>query len=236
MTQLDIANSRLHDIWSKYKWVTWSPVKAIISVVPNTNELVATIEDEIIGSDLNISPLDDASRLKPLAGFSTFQTSDGTRIFPEGFSVSFTISHNEMGRETILLREMTLVVEHYDPSIKPEYQYALEGENVIGAGIIQPWSFYVEIEGDHVLTPYLALPNIAAYMRARPENFFQTDRPQLLSFSKNEQFIQEIYGTVKTRSVGLYKLRLCFRYNVGGRKDIAYFTHPIMVYNQQEVM
>ena len=227
----DILNSRLHDLWSKYKWVTWSPIKAVVSIL-DSNTLIATIE-EIFGSDLNISSISNVKRLKPLAGFNPLKADRGRSIFPEGFHVSFTICHNGIGNETILLREMSLIVEEFTPGLKPEFSYIREGEQVIGAGIVQPWCFSVVVKGHQVFAPYWTMPMDEEPVQGTVENFFKTENPKLMSFSKDDHFIQEIQGTVHTTETGLYKIRLGFWYNIGGNKDVAYYSNQVLVYNQE---
>ena len=64
--------------------VVLTPIKIAASLIPGGPNRIEVIENELLGSDLNISSLKEIGRLKAFSGFTAQNTGSGKIVFPEG--------------------------------------------------------------------------------------------------------------------------------------------------------
>ena len=185
-------------------------------------------------ADLTISSLRGARRLTPLDGHPALPArNDSGPILTGGFHVSFTLAHNGMGKHSINLHALELVVDHFEPGPHPDLSYEIEGRELIGAGVARPHVFSLAVFGDQVgRAQWITDGKQGTFVQANSANFFDTDDPRILTFPAGGADIEEIRGTVLMQEPGLYKVRFVFHYSVGGQ-DQEKSSEAIHVYSDE---
>jgi hypothetical protein len=189
---------------------------------------------EASGSDLNVSSLRAPRRLSPLAGHPVLSPPGyASPVYTGGVQVSFTLAHNGAGGHSINLHALVLELLRYQSGAVAELAYAIEGEEVLGAGLARPHVFQVTLAGKRV-EPARWVVDAArgVVQRARSENLLDTPEPLVLTFPAGAPDIEEIQGTVLALQPGLYELRFAFHYSVAG-VDRERFSEPFLVYFEE---
>jgi hypothetical protein len=183
------------------------------------------------GSNLTISALSGARRLKPLDGHPVLTAPDGTTpVFAGGVNLSFTVAHNGEGNRSINLHTLEIDLVRFEPGARVEYAYELDADAIIGAGTAKPHVFAVRIDGDRVgRADWVVDAKAGITTSARSANFFDTNEPQILTFPADRPDIEELQGTVFAGATGLYEFRFRFLYSVGGI-DHEHVSETIRVY------
>jgi hypothetical protein len=189
---------------------------------------------EASGSDLNISSLGAPRRLSPLAGHPILSPPGyASPVYTGGVQVSFTLAHNGSGGHSINLYALVLEVLRHHPGPVPELAYAIEGEEVLGAGVARPHAFQATLAGKRVEPARWVVDAARGIVqRARSENLLDTPEPLVLTFPAGAPDIEEIQGTVLALQPGLYELRFAFHYSVAG-VDRERFSEPFLVYFEE---
>jgi hypothetical protein len=106
-------------------------------------------------ADLTISPLDGPNALRALNGSPkpvVAKDSTDSPVFYDGVDATLTVRHSGSGSENeiIVLEWIDLCVVDFVPGKNSWYSIEPEGEDTIGAGVMEPMRFFVEIEGRNV--------------------------------------------------------------------------------------
>lgn len=184
-------------------------------------------------SDLSISNVHNPACLRPLSGLKVLRAKSGDHpVFLEGFEASFTLSHDGRGSEPIVLERMDLALLDHTPGEDPYYRYQVEGEEIFGAGPIEPQRFFVEVgpKGPRPARKVIdRRTNETA--EAHSNNFFDTDPEIYLGFTPGET-PQMIKVTTTVLEPGSYELCFRFFYRVANRELRQHTTDAIHVYLQ----
>ena len=183
------------------------------------------------GSDLIISKLNGAQRVRPPAGHPLLADPEtAAPVYAGGAQVSFTLAHNGNGAQSINLFGLSLELLRFAPGRFAALDYAVEGEAIQGAGVARPHVFSISLRGDKVgPATWVTDARAGRIAVAKSANFFDTDEPQLLTFPAGRSDIEELQGTVLATQTGLYEFRFVFDYSVGG-DDRQQATSPLLVY------
>ena len=187
-------------------------------------------------SDLNISPLSgpNAKRLVPLDGYEVFQDIQRS-VFKEGVKVELIFSHNGKGTAIITFSRLELVVKKFEPGKKPEYDYKVDGNAIIGAGSPKAHEFRISVNNTKVdRAVWIIDDKLSKFEIAKSNNFFDVDainaeNGNLLTFAPQEEKPEAIRGTILTGEPGLYELQFVYYYIVGNsdklQKSESFFIY-----------
>lgn len=190
----------------------------------------------LFGADLNISSLDGPNAFKAIDGVPppvASKAGDGP-VFFDGVETTLTVAHNARGKEQILLERIELCVIAFIAGKDPYFSYLREGEAIVGAGIIEPMRFYVELEAQG---PRPARRQIRRadgtkeMLIARGANFLATDPAAFYAFAPGEVPVV-IQFTVTALDAGYYETCLRLFYRVAARELRQYTSEPIRLYTE----
>ena len=181
-------------------------------------------------ADLTISRF-SGRRVRPLSGYPVLSNPQtGALVHTGGAQVSFTLAHNGAGRQSINLLGLKLELVRFTPGAQASLDYAIEGSEIQGAGVARPHVFSISLHGNKVgPATWVTVGRSGRTAVARSANFFDTEDPQLLTFSGDRSDIEELQGTVLAQQNGLYEFRFVFDYSVGG-VDRQQVTDTLLVY------
>jgi len=205
--------------------------KHLESLLRQRLEDAATSAPTSSASDLSISKLEGAHRMRALAGHPLrAHPETAALVYTGGVHASFTLAHNGNGAQSINLFGLSLELLRFTPGRHAALDYAVEGEAIQGAGLARPHVFSISLRGDKVgPATWVTDARAGRIAVAKSANFFDTDEPQLLTFPAGRSDIEELQGTVLATQTGLYEFRFVFDYSVGG-DDRQQATSPLLVY------
>lgn len=205
--------------------------KMLISFVGGQKQ-IDIIDNDIIGSDLFVSDLRTNSRIKPLSGYETFNITEYGNVYPEGCRLSFTIGHNNIGKDQIIINGLYINVLDFIEGKSEEISCKRSTKKIIGAGVIKPYKFIVQLAGNHIANlQWTFMPDVPGNITVLSDNLFDTDPPQKLSFEKSEDTI-ELEGVIRANKTGLYFVNLSFEYCIVGKGDYCFNTGVIYIYKE----
>lgn len=178
-------------------------------------------------SDIFISQLSGPGRLKPLDGHQVLQVENNRTIYTGGFRAFFTFSHNTKGSHAITVTGIQLNLHKFDPRQKPEYDYKIDSESIIGAGKTKPDVFLLSLDGNKVGRATKVLKDKSFISRS--ENIFDTESPEKIAFKPQNDFQEEVQITVSAWKNGLYEVSFTVDYHVAG-EDRRHKTESIFLY------
>jgi len=183
------------------------------------------------GADLAISKLGGRQRVRPLSGYPVLShPQTAAPVYTGGVQVSFTLAHNGAGKQSINLQALELQLMRFTPGAQAGLEYAIEGAEIQGAGVAHPHVFSVSLRGSKVgAATWVIDGRTGRSAVARSANFFDTEDPQLLTFSADGTDIEELQGAVLAQEAGLYEFRFVFDYSVGGL-DRQQVSDALLVY------
>ena len=189
------------------------------------------MEEATRSADLDVTALTSPGRLQPLSGYPVLtRKADGRAVYTSGVHVSFTLSHNGVGKPAIIVRGLGIEIVEYRAGADPQYAYQVQGSAIIGAGVVKPHVFTVSLAGsDAMPARWVVNAKTVEYRVARSANFFDTDDPELITLAP-EGDVEEIKGSILTQEPGFYEVRFVFDYSVAG-KDYRRATESVLLYN-----
>ena len=207
--------------------------------VPGLNKALDPLGNVIarFSADLTISPLDGPNALRALNGPpGPVAAKDDVDhpVFYDGVDATLTVSHNGRGsvNEIIVLEWIDLCVVDFVPGRDPWYSIEPEGEEIIGAGVMEPMRFFVEIEGRNVRPARreVSLPGEKSdVLISTGANFLNTDPPVYFSFTPKER-PQMFRFTISALQQGYYLICLRFFYRVANKELRQYTSEPVRLY------
>jgi hypothetical protein len=207
--------------------------------VPGLNKALDTVGDVIarFSADLSISPLDGPNSLRALNGSPRPVAAKNDMdhpVFYDGVDATLTVKHNGQGSENelIVLEWIDLCVVDFVPGKDPGYSIEPEGEEIIGAGLMEPMRFFVEIEGRNVQRARreVSLPEgKSGVLISSGDNFLNTDPPVYFSFTPKEK-PQIFRFTISALQQGYYLVCLRFFYRVANKELRQYTSEPVRLY------
>jgi len=180
-------------------------------------------------TDLVITSLKGANRLQPLDGHTPITHDNDEPVFTEGFRASFNLSHNNRGRDTIVLHHLSLEVNYF-PGTMPKYAYQIQSNALHPAGTARAHEFSVTLNGNEgQVVRKVVDPVRGVYIQSKSNNFFETDDGHLLEFRAGSEDNETLRINVKVLVPGFYKTRFIFNYTCGGQ-DRVKKTDSIFIY------
>lgn len=226
--------------WEKVRTLSNDFGEPIISVleipgsfIPGVGAALGALK-ALYRAGLNLSSIDNAHSIKPMVGApGPFTSKEGdAAVFLDGFDVSFTISHNGKGKEGISLEYIDVCLLSYTPGEDKYYQYQLAGEEIIGAGLVEPLRFFVSLDSDGVNAPRRSIVNKEGrteLLTATGPNFFNTEPSVYYTFTAAEPPLI-IKTNVMALEQGFYELCFRFFYRVAGKELCQYTSSKILLY------
>ncbi len=203
---------------------------ALISLLLLVFKLFQTVKKAKLLSraDLVVSPLDTDERARALPGYPVLTPHDGRgRIFTYGVKLKINLAHNRKSDDEITVHAVTVQVDAYDPSERPEFNYSADFDSLIGRRIAPTRVFNVQLSGQKVLESTWIDAN-SEPQQSKSANILDVPAPFSLRLQKEEPGeLLEI--TVAACEFGLYTFRLIFHYFIAG-KDRERVSEPIQFY------
>jgi hypothetical protein len=190
----------------------------------------------LFGSDLNISELDSGEVLDPLDGTpGPYASEDGrSPVFVNGVRASMTATHNGQGQEVILLERIDLQVLERRTGPFPAFDARLDGNQIFGAGIVEPLRFFVEIGingPDRARRAMKGSDGKYEMVRAEGPNFLDTDPASFVALRpKDDPAMFRV--TITAKDPGLYTVYLRWFYRVAGRELRQHTSLPVLIYRE----
>jgi hypothetical protein len=199
-----------------------------------TRELKKSVVQQREESDLRISSLSSPGRILPLAGYPVLSDpSSGGPVYTAGCKVSFSLSHNGRGADTLTLFGMRLNVHSFVPGIRPDLAYRPRGDAIHAAGSMKPHEFAVSVDGEQVLPARWILEGKPRRsVAAGSWNFFDIPHYPRITLAPGGADIEEIVGHILTSRAGLYELSITFYYSVTGT-DRQIGSDRLRIYSRQ---
>lgn len=192
--------------------------------------------DALFGSDLNISDLDSAEVVQALnAVAGPFESLDASSpVFVDGVMAAVTVSHNGKGQEIILLERVDLCLIEYSAGRIRHYEVESEGEEIFGAGMVDPFRYFIEVDKDGFASArrtIKAQDGKTEMLIAQSPNILDTDPAAFLSFGPKDPPAMFRF-TITAKDTGLYLLCLRWFYRISGKELRQYTSLPIMIYRR----
>jgi hypothetical protein len=204
--------------------------------VPGLSRGLEKVES-LFGSDLNISELDSAQVLQALDGTpGPYESSDGSSpVFVDGVMASITVSHTRTGKEIISLERIELLLLEYTAGRNPAYEERPRGDEIFGAGFIEPLRFFVEIGKAGVGRARRALKDAkgkTTMLVAAGANFLDTDPAGFLALGPDDPPAMFRFA-ITAKDPGLYRVCLAWFYRVSGKELRQHTSLPILIYKTE---
>lgn len=229
-------------IWEKARTLSHHFGEPIISFleipgafIPGVGEALGKLK-ALFGADLNISSISNPFSLKPIDGApGPFMSKSGdSPVFLEGFDASFTIAHNGKGKETISLEYIDIYLINFTLGEDDFYAYQLKGEEIIGAGLVEPMRFFAEVSASGANAPRRSIKTNegkSELLTAKSPNFFNTEPEVYYSFTVDEAALI-IKTKVLALEQGFYELCFRFFYRIAAKELRQYTSSKILLYSQ----
>jgi len=180
-------------------------------------------------SDILITSVYNKHRLLPLSGYPIISATNFQKpIFTGGCRISITLSHNMKGPHSITVNAMQLKLINFFPGTDKNYSYTIEGDEIIGAGLIKPNIFSLSIFGNKIGHAKWSMQD-GTIAVSKSQNFFDIESPQHLFLNANSDDCENIICNVICQETGLYELAIEFFYSVAGN-DRNKKTDNIFIY------
>lgn len=214
------------DRWTKITGLIAAIIGIPIAILTLTEALDSSLRESEL-SDIFVSQLSGPERLKPLDGHQVLRTGNNQTIYTGGFRAFFTFTHNTKGSHAIEVTGMQLNLHKFDPKQKPEYDYKIDSESIIGAGKTKPYVFLLSLFGNKVGRATKVLKEKSFISQS--ENIFDTESPERITLEPKNDHPEGVEITVSAWENGLYEVSFTVSYHIAG-EDRRYTTDPILLY------